>query len=356
MKHVIFCSAVMATFIIDNPQCGGNRVDRAQIAAIYLDNGHYNQALIEAHRALREEGPQTDLQLIVALAHMGLEEDLAALEVLANAIEFDPASDRLHSALRTLCEEESILMEARSELERLRHAAPLHAATLATAAWIEQQLAQDNRSIALLDSSIALNPDYLYARVERSQVASKNADFVRAESELREALRIAPNQPRLLVALGEALLKQTHTASADSAFAQALLHDDSINIAAHVAHIYSKQKRAERAIEYYEHAVKRAPEDAQLLNNLAWSYAETGIELKRAMRLSLRSLQLDGENPIYMDTYAELLYLQKHYTRAFAVIRRALDIENRQRQSEYSDYLREQYEKMQNALRPRTSM
>ena len=74
------------------------------------------------------------------------------------------------------------------------------------------------------------------------------------------------------------------------------------------------------------------------------------------MRLSLRSLQLDGENPIYMDTYAELLYLQKHYTRAFAVIRRALDIENRQRQSEYSDYLREQYEKMQNALRPQTSM
>ena len=75
MKHIIFCSAVMATFIIDNPQCGGNRVDRAQIAAIYLDNDHYDQALIEARRALREEGPQTDLQLIVALAHMGLEED-----------------------------------------------------------------------------------------------------------------------------------------------------------------------------------------------------------------------------------------------------------------------------------------
>ena len=356
MKHIIFCSAVMATFIIDNPQCGDNRVDRAQIAAIYLDNGHYDQALIEAHRALREEETRTDLQLIVALAHMGLEEDLAALEVLASALAFDPANDRLHSALRTLCEKESILMGARSALEKLRHTTPLHASTLATAAWIEQQLAQDNRSVALLDSAIALDPDYLYARVERSRIASKNADFVRAESELREALRIAPNQPRLLVALGEALLKQKHTASADSAFAKALLHDDSINVASHVAHIYSEQKRAERAIEYYEHAIERAPEDAQLLNNLAWSYAETGIELKRATRLSLRSLQLDGENPIYMDTYAELLYLQKHYTRAFAVIRRALDIENRQQQSEYSDYLRKQYEKMQNAIGPRTSM
>ena len=356
MKHIIFCSAVMATFIIDNPQCGGNRIDRAQIAAIYLDNDHYDQALIEAYRALREEGIRTDLQLIVALAHMGLEEDLATLEVLADALAFDPANDRLHSALRTLCEKESILMGARSALERLRHTTPLHAATLATAAWIEQQLAQDNQSIALLDSAIALDPDYLYARVERSRIASKDADFVRAESELREALRIAPNQPRLLVALGEALLKQAHTASADSAFAKALLHDDSINVAAHVAHIYSEQKRAERAIEYYEHAIERAPEDAQLLNNLAWSYAETGIELKRATRLSLRSLQLDGENPIYMDTYAELLYLQKHYTRAFAVIRRALDIEKRQQQSEYSDYLRKQYEKMQNALGPQTSM
>ena len=356
MKRIIFCSAVMATFIIDNPQCGGNRVNRAQIAAIYLDNDHYNQALIEAHRALREEGPQTDLQLIVALAHMGLEENLAALEVLANAIAFDPTNDRLHSALRTLCEKQPILMEARSALEELRNTTPSNATTLATAGWIELQLEQESRSIALLDSAIALDPDYLYARVERSRIASKNADLVRTESELRAALRIAPNQPHLLVALGEALLKQTNTASADSAFTQALLHDDSINIAAHIAHIYSEQKRTEKAIEYYERAIERAPEDAQLLNNLAWSYAETGIELERATRLSLLSLQLDGENPIYMDTYAELLYLQKHYTRAFAVIRRALDIENRQQQSEYSDYLREQHEKMKNTLGPRVSM
>ncbi len=356
MKHIIFCSAVMATFIIDNPQCGGNRVDRAQIAAIYLDNGHYDQALIEARRALREQGPETDLQLIVALAYMGLEEDIAALEVLANAIAFDPANDRLHSALRTLCEKESILVGARSALEKLRNTKPPHAATLSTAAWIELQLDQHNRSIALLDSAIVLDPNYLYARIERSRIASKNADLVRTESELRAALRIAPNQPRLLVALGEALLKQTHTASADSAFSHAMLHSDSINIAAHVAHIYSEQKLTERAIEYYEHAIERAPEDAQLLNNLAWSYAETGIELERATRLSLLSLQLDGENPIYMDTYAELLYLQKHYTRAFAVIRRALDIESRHQQSEYSDYLRKQYEKMKNALGPRTSM
>ena len=107
--------------------------------------------------------------------------------------------------------------------------------------------------------------------------------------------------------LGEILLKQTHTASADSAFAQALLLGNSINIAALIAHIYSEQNHAKRAIEYYEHAIERAPENARLLNNLAWSYAETGIELERATRLSLRSLQLDGENPVYMDTYAELL-------------------------------------------------
>jgi Tfp pilus assembly protein PilF len=355
MKHIIFCSAVMATFIIDNPQCGGNRVDRAQIAAIYLENNHHDQALLEARRALREEGPQAELQLIIALAHMGLEEDSAALEVLVNAIEIDPANDKLHGALRSLCEKEAIRAEARSALIKLQDEMPPHAAMLATAAWIELQLAQEARSMALLDSAIALDPNYLYARVERSRMARKNADWMRAESELREALRIAPNQPRLLIALGEILLKQTHTASADSAFAQALLHGDSINIAAHIAHIYSEQNHAERAIEYYELAIERAPENARLLNNLAWSYAETGIELERATRLSLRSLQLDGENPVYMDTYAELLYLQKRYAHAFAVIRRALDIES-QEQSEYSDYLRSQYQKMERALGPRASM
>ena len=258
MKHIIFCSAVMATFIIDNPQCGGNRVERAQIAAIYLENSHHNQALLEARRALREEGPQAELQLIIALAHMGMEEDSAALEVLVNAIELDPANDQLHGALRSLCEKEAIRAEARSALIKLRNEMPPHAAMLATAAWIELQLAQEARSMALLDSAIALDPNYLHARVERSRMARKNADLVRAESDLREALRIAPNQPRLLIALGEILLKQTHTASADSAFAQALLHGNSINIAALIAHTYSEQNHAERAIEYYEHAIERA--------------------------------------------------------------------------------------------------
>ena len=119
MKHIIFCSAVMATFIIDNPQCGGNRVERAQIAAIYLENSHHNQALLEARRALREEGPQAELQLIIALAHMGMEEDSAALKVLVNAIELDPANDQLHGALRSLCEKEAIRAEARSALIKL---------------------------------------------------------------------------------------------------------------------------------------------------------------------------------------------------------------------------------------------
>ena len=37
--------------------------------------------------------------------------------------------------------------------------------------------------------------------------------------------------------------------------------------------------------------------------------------------------KIGGENPVYLDTFAELLYMQGQYRHAFAAIRRALELE-----------------------------
>ncbi len=351
MRPYLFCAAVLATFIIDNPHCGSQSIDRKRLATMYLENGYYDQALVEGRRALREAPDQTELNLLLALAHMGNGNDMQALDILVESLADDPGNEGAHSALRTLCKKEGLRAEALRALAPLRRATDASAAVWATSAWIYLQNGQEQQAIAQLDSAIALDPTYLYARIERSHIAVEQEDFSRAESELQEALLLDADRPRLWVALGELQLRQGHVVSADSSFSRALHRDDSPHIAGHIAQLYGEQHLAEQAIPYYERALRHAPEDAQLLNNLAWTYAEAGIELERATSLSLRSLKIDGENPIYLDTYAELLYLQKRYAHAFAIIRRASEIEARNK-SEYGSYLRDQYEKMRHALGP----
>ena len=80
------------------------------------------------------------------------------------------------------------------------------------------------------------------------------------------------------------------------------------------------------AIEYYERSLLRE-ETPLTLNNLAWLYAEEGVQLERALDLSLRAVKSDPENVVYLDTYAELLYLLGQGGRAVALMELALEME-----------------------------
>ena len=354
MIRSLFCCALIAAFVIDNPHCGRYEINRSQLAAMYLESGNYDRALREGQRALREDGESAQRRLLVALAHMGRGEHGQGLEVLIDAIERAPDSEELYSALRSLCREGALYERAGIALRALRAEMPPNAELLATLAWIESRLDHSERAAALLDSAIEVDSDHLFTRIERSQLAIESGDFLRAESELQAALRLEPNEPRLLLTLGEVQLRQDRFSAADSSFRRAMRGEWKANVAAHIAQLYAEEDLPVRAIEYYERAIARDPEDASSLNNLAWTYAEEGILLEHATNLSLRSLQIDGENPIYLDTYAELLYLQGRHVRAFAVIRRALELE--EQDSEHWTYVRAQYDKMQSALSPRARL
>jgi tetratricopeptide (TPR) repeat protein len=182
-----------------------------------------------------------------------------------------------------------------------------------------------------------------------SQLLVEQGSFAAAESELRAALRIEEDNPQLLTALGDCQLNQGHHEAADSTFQRALERSSSTGaIAARIAQLYYRRGMRHKTIEYYERAIVREPDNAFVLNNLAWTYAGEAMHLHHATELSLRAIKTDGENPVYLDTFAELLYLQRQYRRALAVIRRAVDLEPEN--GEHWTYLQGQHDKMRRAL------
>jgi predicted Zn-dependent protease len=110
---------------------------------------------------------------------------------------------------------------------------------------------------------------------------------------------------------------------------------------------YSQNAFRETAAAY-ERSLALAPENPQVLNNLAWLYAtsadETLRDPTRALALAQRAAHLDP-SPHVMDTLAECYFVNGDIDAAIRFARRALDTAK-----EKHAYYREQLLRFQNAL------
>jgi tetratricopeptide (TPR) repeat protein len=147
------------------------------------------------------------------------------------------------------------------------------------------------------------------------------------------------------VALGECALRLHDQALAETRFGQAVTASRTPqSTSVDIGQVYYDLGQRTQAIAYYERAMQQGTPDPLLQNNLAWTYAEEGIQLDRALELSLQAVKSEADNVVYLDTYAEVLHLSGRHVRALAVIRRACALEPEG--GENYQYLQEQLEKL----------
>ena len=98
----------------------------------------------------------------------------------------------------------------------------------------------------------------------------------------------------------------------------------------------------EETIDAYETGISLEPDNARILNNLAWLYAtcedESFQEPQRALILARRAAELETA-PHILDTLAESYYVNGQFEKAIAAERRALDLVKRNR-TYYMDQLK----------------
>ncbi len=80
----------------------------------------------------------------------------------------------------------------------------------------------------------------------------------------------------------------------------------------------------EAAAENYNNCLALDSTHATAMNDLAWLYTQLETDLAEALRLSSRAVELEPENPAFLDTLAEVYYLRKEYYRALTYLRKAV--------------------------------
>ncbi|MCE5270660.1 tetratricopeptide repeat protein [bacterium] len=92
-----------------------------------------------------------------------------------------------------------------------------------------------------------------------------------------------------------------------------------------LGNLYLEKGYYDDAILAYSQVIAQDSTNAPAYNNLAWTYAELNTNLNQAEALSRRSLELDKDNPEYLDTLAEVYFKRKEYLRALTFIRKAVE-------------------------------
>ncbi len=97
-----------------------------------------------------------------------------------------------------------------------------------------------------------------------------------------------------------------------------------------------------RCFDAYRQALKYNPDNVPVLNNFAYYLSLEGRQLKRAVRMSARAVELEPSNPTYIDTHAWVLYRLGRLEEAKKLMQQALSLDG-QRSAElqihYGDIL-----------------
>lgn len=134
-----------------------------------------------------------------------------------------------------------------------------------------------------------------------------------------------------------AIILYAHALSEDSVYAEAtkVLHQ-AIDKTTNRSHLfrfyvalgdtYSQCQQWDSCFAAYDKALEIDPQNSYLLNNYAWHLATNGGDLKRAERMSQRTVQANALDYNYLDTYGWILHLQGQDSLAAYYLQRAIKL------------------------------
>lgn len=157
---------------------------------------------------------------------------------------------------------------------------------------------------------------------------SQNNEHEKAVEILKRALKIDANDVTALAAIGYSLNQLQQNDEALNYLNRALNFDPkSLQVISIKALIHENRKEYEISDSLYLKALEIDSTNVLILNNLAYSYSERGINLKQAFEMSKKAIDKEPENASYLDTFGWVNYKLGDYKTAKEFLEKAVNIE-----------------------------
>lgn len=241
-----------------------------------------------------------------AQLYLALKEPAKGVDLYRRLQASHPESSAIHLRLGQALVGLNRLEEARTAFDRALSADRASIPAWRSRAQLEFAMKGDAAALAVVTRALAQNPDSDEARVLEGDVLTAANRLPDAEARYAAALAAHPSAVaagrlyRVLIQQGDrpraraALVAWLRVEPEDPGALTALAEDDLVT------------KNYPAAIQRYEALSARFPQNALLLNNLAYAY--DAVDDPRATQTAQTAFRLQPTSPDIIDTYADLLY------------------------------------------------
>jgi tetratricopeptide (TPR) repeat protein len=268
----------------------------SSLADVYMEQHQYDRALPMYQKLLLQERQNPEIRLRIGIAYAGqVDRDSTFVDkarpIFEQLCKDIPNDWRPCYYLGVIAARQAKDSVAREYFERVTH----------LAAW-------NGDAWWYLGSSYFEKGEY-QKLIEKMLTAEKNLP--------------KDNRMPFLLGLGYSRLDQNEAAIA--AFRRSLdLKPDDINTLSTLALTLDGLHRYQESDSLYERALKVDPRSHLVMNNYGYSLAERGLQLERALQMSLQAIQAEPNNDSYLDTVGWVYFKLGRYDEALKYISKAI--------------------------------
>jgi tetratricopeptide (TPR) repeat protein len=259
-----------------------------------------------------------------------------ALESIVNALkseqlDVDTKVQVLGQYVEKLVKDSTKLVETESLFKLLVDRYPMEEQVHGYYAVFLQYQKRNAEAISELETMININPknDQTWMKLIQFYISDKN--YKQILTITGRAIENLPKLPLWYFYRGIAQFQQEDYKNALVTYQtglpfipveQAALRSD---FYAQIADSYFKMEKKDSAFANYEKALEANPKNMMVMNNYAYYLSLEKAELKKAEKMSAKTVELEPKNSTYLDTYAWILYQEGNYSLAKFYIERAVD-------------------------------
>jgi tetratricopeptide (TPR) repeat protein len=233
--------------------------------------------------------------------------------------------------VQKLAQDSTKLVETESLFKLLVDRYPMEEQVHGYYAVFLQYQKRNAEALSELETMININPknDQTWIRIIQIYIGDKNYKQILTVTD-----RAIENLPKLPVwyfyrGIAQFQLEDYHGSLKSLQKGLPLINNDQADLKsdfyAQIADIYFKFEKKDSAFVNYESSLAANPKNIMVMNNYAYYLSLDKTDLKKAERMSSKTVELEPKNSTYLDTYAWILYQEGNYTLAKFYIESAID-------------------------------
>lgn len=181
------------------------------------------------------------------------------------------------------------------------------------------------RAIQAYEENLKIDPTFFDSVLHLGFVTYRLKRNEEALKYLHNAVELNPKRPEPYLLLGLTYFQMKDYEAAKAKLEEGLQHDPT-NAELHfnLGTAWDKLDQFDEVVREMEQTLKLNPDHADALNYLGYSYADRGINVEEALKLTQRAVELRPHNGYYVDSLAWALYKLGRVDEALETIQRAV--------------------------------